>query len=229
MQRIRWAGHTLVSLYGEGPAGGSPEDQLAAVLDRLDETLRSVGLSLENAVRHRLWTRDRASREASNAARARLITGNRRCATSSFIDSRRFVSAADVAIELIAQYPAPGNRRCLVDFTPPRRYAHYLVQDGLLFLSGMAESGATLDDQFSKAVSEVTRAMVTENVAWDDVLSASLFIERGLNDPAWLMERFRQAVPLPLPYVSCEEVDGLASADKHLEIEITAQLVGRED
>lgn len=226
MKHIRWADHALVALYKEGAAGKAPDAQLAGIVDELDSALRSVGLSLETAVRHRVWTRDRQAREATNDARARLITGNRRCATSSFIDSRRFVSAADVAMELVAQYPGRDNRRRLVDFEPPRRYAHYLVQDGLFFMSGMAESGATLDEQFDKAFGEVRHGMSMEGVSWHDVLSASLFIERGHGDPAWLIERLRNAVPVALPYVACEQVDGLASADKHLEIEITAKLTG---
>lgn len=227
MKQIYWAGHSLVGLYREGGAGDSPENQLAGILDRLDDELRSIGLSLENAVRHRLWTRTREARDATNAVRARLIVGDRRCATSSFIDRQRFVSNADVAMELIAQRPAPDNRRRLVDFDPPRRYAHYLVQDGLFFLSGMAETGATMDDQFNNAFHEVTRAMEMESIYWSDVLSASLFIERGHGGPAWLTERLRTLSPVALPYMGCEEVDGLASTDKHLEIEITAKRVRR--
>lgn len=177
-------------------------------------------------MRHRIWTRTRPARDASNDVRASLITGSRRCATSSFISEDIFVSGGDVAIELIAQHPSPSNRRRLVDFDPPRRYAHYLVQDGLLFLSGMAESGATLDQQFTNAFGEVTRAMKMENISWENVLSSSLFIERGHGGPAWLIDRLRGAMPLTLPYLECVEVDGLASTDKHLEIEITATLAG---
>ncbi len=154
MKQITWAGHGLVSLYREGEPSATPADQLADVVAVLDADLRQAGLSLENAVRHRLWTRDRAAREATNEVRARLIVGQRRCATSSFIDAGRFVSAGDVAVELLAQYPAAVNRRRLVDFDPPRRYARYLAQDGLLFVSGMAESGASLDEQFDNAMRE---------------------------------------------------------------------------
>lgn len=227
MKQVTWAGHRLVSLYREGQPGATPADQLAGVLSALDADLREVGLSLENAVRHRIWTRDRAIREGTNDVRASLITGQRRCATSSFIDAGRFVSSGDVAVELLAQYPDAANRRRLVDFDPPRRYARYLAQDGMMFASGMAEPGASIEEQFSNAMAEIARSMRRESVAWRDVLSAQLFIERGHGEPAWLMNRLRQAAGGELPYLDCEEVDGLASPDKHLEIEITATLSGR--
>lgn len=227
MKQITWAHHALVSLYGEGRHGHTPAVQLTDVFGRLDRQLREAGLSLENAVRHRLWTRDRRTRDETNEMRASLISGNRRCATSSFISRDIFAGDGDVAVELIAQIPAAIPHRRLVDFEPARRYAHYLIQDGLLFLSGMAEEGATLDAQFGNAFHEVTRAMRIENIAWDAVLSASLFIERNFENPAWLLERFRTAAPVAVPYVECTVVDGLASPGKHLEIEITAKLPPR--
>lgn len=226
VKRMTWGGHELVSLYGEGSPGRTPAEQLTDVFETLDRQLREVGLSLENAVRHRLWTRTRAAREASNDVRARLIVGDRRCATSSFIDSNIFASGGDVAVEMIAQFPAAAPDRRLVDFTPPRRYARYLVQDGLMFVSGMAEEGATLERQFENAMREVAEAMRRESVDWRDVFSAQLFLERGDSDPTWLLQRFRNAVGFDLPHLDCEEVDGLASTDKHLEIEITARLAG---
>jgi enamine deaminase RidA (YjgF/YER057c/UK114 family) len=227
IKHVRWAGLGLISLYEEGAAERTPADQLTGVLEACDERLRGFGLSLDNAVRHRLWTRDRRARDESNDIRARLISGNRRCATSSFIDRDRFASTGDIALELLVQFPAPAPQRRLVDFDPPRRYAHYLVQDGIFHLSGMAEPGATIDAQFDNAFAQVTAAMQHETVAWADVLSASLFIERGQGEPQWLIERFRKAVGAELPFVECEPVDGLASTDKHLEIEITARLAAR--
>lgn len=227
VKQISWGGHSLLSLYGEGRSGRAPAEQLTEVFGTLDRQLREQGLSLDNAVRHRLWTRTREARDASNEARARLIAGHRRCATSSFIDRNIFVSDGDVAVELIAQYPAAAPDRRLVDFSPPRRYARYLVQDGLMFVSGMAEEGATLETQFDNAMREVAVAMSCESVDWRDVFSAQLFLERGDTDPTWLLQRFRAAVGFDLPYLDCQEVDGLASPDKHLEIEITARLAGR--
>ncbi len=224
MKQIEWGGRELVSLYGEGRRGRSAAEQLSDVFAALDQQLRGLGLSLENAVRHRIWTRDRAARDASNDIRARLIAGNRRCATSSFIASDIFASDGDVAVELIAQFPAPTPHRRLVDFDPPRRYAYYIVQDGLLFLSGMAEEGATLDEQFDRAFAELRRAMTLEKIDWSDVVSAGLFIERGQGEPRWLLDRFRAAVPVTVPYVDCTPVDGLGTPSKHLEIEITARL-----
>lgn len=130
MKSMTWAGHDLVSLYGEGLAGRTPGEQLSDIFADFDQELSGIGLSLDNGVRHRLWTRTREAREASNDIRAQLITGNRRCATSSFISRDVISSAGDVAVEMIAQVPAAVPVRRLVDFSPPRRYARYLVQIG---------------------------------------------------------------------------------------------------
>ena len=226
-KQMTWGGRSLVSLFGEGAPGRTPAEQLTDVFETLDRQLREFDLSLENAVRHRVWTRDRRARDASNEARARVITGNRRCATSSFISRDIFSSGGDVAVEMIAQVPAATPVRRLVDFAPPRRYARYLVQDGLLFVSGMAEEGDSLEAQFDRAMREVIAAMRQESVEWNDVFSAQLFLERGDVDPTWLLQRFRDAVGFDLPNLDCEEVDGLASPDKHLEVEITAKLTAR--
>lgn len=227
MKNMTWAGHDLVSLYGEGQAGRAPGQQLSDIFADFERELNGIGLSLENGVRHRLWTRTREAREASNDIRAQLIAGNRRCATSSFISRDVISSGGDVAVEMIAQVPAAAPLRRLVDFSPPRRYARYLVQDGLMFVSGMAEEGDSLEAQFDHAMGEVLVAMRLESVTWNDVFSAQLFLERGDVDPTWLLQRFRNAVGADLPYLDCEEVDGLASPGKHLEIEITANLAAR--
>ena len=226
VKRMTWGDHSLVSLYGEGSPGRDPADQMADVFAELDRELRALGLSLDNGVRQRIWTSSRETREASNDMRAQLITGNRRCATSSFISRDVIASGGDVAVEMIAQFPAAVPERRLVDFTPPRRYARYLVQDGLMFVSGMAEPGATMEAQFAKAMGEIAVAMRMESVTWENVFSAQLFIERGDTDPIWLLNRFREVIGGGLPHFDCEEVDGLASPDKHLEIEITATLPG---
>lgn len=227
MKSMTWAGRELVSLYGEGQAGRAPDEQLRDIFAGFEQELNGIGLSLDNGVRHRLWTRTREAREASNDIRAQLIAGNRRCATSSFISRDIFAAGGDVAVEMIAQVPAATPVRRLVDFSPPRRYARYLVQDGLMFVSGMAEEGDSLEAQFDRAMEEVIVAMRRELVAWNDVFSGQLFLERGDVDPTWLLQRFRDAVGADLPHLDCKEVDGLASPGKHLEIEITAKLADR--
>ena len=50
---------------------------------------------------------------------------------------------------------------------------------------------------------------------------------RGQGEALWLLDRFRSAVPVIIPYVESTTVDGLASPGKHLEIEITAKLPAR--
>lgn len=218
-----WGETDLLCLYGEG-GKGTPEAQLEGLILGFDKTLRGHGLGLEDAVFHRLWARDRSVRDGINEARGRLLSKDRRTASSSFISAGRIVSASAVALEMIAFKAKRPQSRRLVDFTPPRRYAHYLVQDDWLFLSGMAEDAPTIDGQFDKAFAQVEAALRREKTGWGRVREATLFLERGKAELRWLEDRFRQAArPLP-PRVTIEVVDGLASPEKNLEIEVIAAI-----
>ena len=218
-----WGGTKFLSLYGEG-GRGSPSEQLETVILGFERALSSHGLALEDAVFHRLWARDRATRDGVNEPRARLLAGDRRTASSSFISADHIVSGNAVAMEMIAfKAKAPKGRR-LVDFTPPRRYAHYMVQDDWLFLSGMAEDAPTMDGQFDRAFAAVEAALAREKTDWSRVREANLFLERGKAETGWLEDRFKSAAqPLP-PRITFEVVDGLASPEKNLEIEIVTAI-----
>ncbi len=63
-----------------------------------------------------------------------------------------------MAVEFYAVRPRDPSSRRIVDFDPPRRYAHYLCVDDWLFLSGMAEEGETMDLQFDRAFAQVQAA-----------------------------------------------------------------------
>lgn len=222
VRRCVSGGDDFVTIYGEGQSG-SQGKQLADLLDRIESELAAAGLSLDDAVFHRLWLRSREGRDEIAEVRGSRFSGVRRTASSSFIAPGRFSGPGDVALEIIARAPHPGAVRRLVDFDPPRRYAHYMTAGSWLFLSGMAEEGETIEVKFSKSLAQVEVALRRELLSWDAVTEATLFIERGCGTAEWLRDAFRAAVPVEPGRITIEDVDGLASTDKHLEIEIVAR------
>ena len=215
-----WRSTELVSLYGEGERG-TPPQQLESLAQECWTALEAHNLAASDVVFTRLWMRDRADAAGLAEVRERVLRGPARSASSSFYSHEHFIGDGAVALELIAFRAADPKTRRLVDFMPPRRYAHYMLQDDWLFLSGMAEEGDTMDIQFDKAFAEVERALSLEKLSWRDVTEATMFLEHGRADIAWLRARFVEAVS-PLLRMSFEYVDGLATPTKNLEIEIIA-------
>lgn len=215
-----WRGTELVSLYGEGTSG-TPAQQLEDLVQRSWTALGAHGLAAGDVVFTRLWMRDRNDASGLAEVRERVLRGPARSASSSFYSHDHFIGNGAVALELFAFRAAVPQTRRIVDFTPARRYAHYMMQDNWLFLSGMAEEGDTMDQQFDKAFAEVQRALDLEKLTWRDVTEATMFLERGRADIEWFRKRFVGAVK-PLPRMSFEYVDGLATPTKNLEIEIIA-------
>lgn len=222
VQQVWWGGDAFVTVCGEGSAG-DPGAEFARLIDRIEEALGEAGLSLDDAVFHRLWARSREDREAIGAVRESRFGGNRRTASSSFIAANRFSGAGAVALEVIARRARGGDERRLVDFDPPRRYAHFMLSGGWLFLSGMAETGNSMEQRFANSFAEVESGLRKAGMDWKNVLEAALFVERGQGTTAWLHDAFLAAVPLVPGRILVEYVDGLASTDKHLEIEIVAR------
>lgn len=224
VRELRSGGDDFLSIYGEGTTGDAGQ-QLSGLIDRVEQELSAAGLSLEDAVFHRLWARTREEREAIGAVRERRFAGNRRTASSSFIAASRLSGTGAVALEVVARRGASGatGDRRLVDFDPPRRYAHYMMSGHWLFLSGMAETGDSMEQRFARSMAEVDVALRKERMQWSNVLEATLFMERGKGTTDWLRDAFLAAAPVAIDRISAEYVDGLASTDKHLEIEIIAR------
>ena len=215
-----WQGRELVALSGEG-ATGTPPQQLEELVRNCWTALDAHGLAPGDVVFTRLWMRERRDAAALAEVRERLLRGPARSASSSFYSHEHFIGAGAVALEMWAFRASAQHTRRIVDFTPARRYAHYMIQDDWLFLSGMAEEGDTMDQQFDRAFAEAQRALDAERLTWRDVTEATMFLERGRADIEWFRQRFVSAVK-PLLRMSFEYVDGLATPTKNLEIEIIA-------
>jgi hypothetical protein len=129
-----WLGREFVEIIGEGKAGAPPEGAVNDLFLQFEAELKSHGLSLDNTARIRIWGRDKDARTLATAARSKILTGNRKAASSSFISREWFDSDATAGLELLAMRPInPGAERRPVDFEPARNYLCYLRYDSVLF------------------------------------------------------------------------------------------------
>jgi hypothetical protein len=122
-----WLGRDFIEISGEGKAGVPPDVATEDLFARCESELRSHGFSLENTARIRVWGRDKDARTLATAARAKILTGQRKAASSSFISQQWFDSDGTVGLELLAMKPRDsGAERRPVDFEPARNYLCYL-------------------------------------------------------------------------------------------------------
>lgn len=215
-------GMTLHELICEGQ-GGTPAEQMRFVLNELQRECSALGGTMSDLVFARFWMRSRAQGEEARAVRRELLDQHIKICTSSFYDAAVFAGNGDIRVEALFCVPGLRHDRKTIEFNPPRRYLHYLAQSNGLFTSGMAEPGATTAVQADACIDLLAQALVAEQMTWHDVLFIQVFIERGqCDDPETIFEKLNQCCDLANVMVSVMDVDGLASVDKHLEIEIIA-------
>src|SRR5690242_20143692 len=124
---FRWLEREFVEIAAEGRAGVAADVTTDELFRNFDNQLRSLGLSLDHAVRVRVWGRDKDARTSATAARSKILTGARKVASSSFISQQWFDSAATAGLELLVMKPLKHNpERRPVEFEPARNYLCYL-------------------------------------------------------------------------------------------------------
>ncbi len=87
-----WLGTEFVEITGEAKAGAPPDSSVNELFRQFEAELKSHGLSLDNTARIRVWGRDKDARTLATAARSKILTGNRKAASSSFISRQWFDS-----------------------------------------------------------------------------------------------------------------------------------------
>ena len=209
-----WLGREFVEVFGEAKAGASVESVTAELFARFDGALKSHGLSLDHTARIRVFGRDRQ-------ARAKILSGSRRAASSSFISQPWFDSASSAGLELLALRPLnPPVQRKPVDFEPARNYLCYLEYDGLLFFSGFTSEATTLARQIADVLGTLDNAFARAKTDWSKVQKLSLLLQRGSN-----VEEARQVLAAAsrqsVPEIEFTFVDGFAGEKYLVEIEAT--------
>lgn len=219
---FQWLGKEFIALSGEGKAGPTGKEQTQDIFRRFEEELRSLGLSLDNTVRTRLWAKDRQSRNLGSGERVVVLAGQARSASSSYIAPGHFDSDARVALDLLAMRPSrPGLEKILKEYDPPMIPLRYLIYDSVVFLSGVTAILPTLDNQLADILPRIGGSLKEAGSSWDKAVKASFFLHRSQKLET-LRELFRKHVSIQIPQMEYGFVDGYSAEGKLIEIEVTA-------
>jgi enamine deaminase RidA (YjgF/YER057c/UK114 family) len=217
-----WLGKEFHELSGEATPATSASAEAQELFERFDQQLRVHGLTLENTVRTRLWGRDRASRDLGSNERVRILSGKARSASSSYISSSHFDSAAKVAMDLLALKPTWAvTEKRLVEYEPPIVPLRYLVYDGVVVLSGVTAVLPSLEEQLDDIVPRIEGSLKDAGSSWERVAQVSFFLHRS-QQVEKLRELFQRRVKAAIPRLEYSFVDGYSSPGKLCEIEVTA-------
>jgi enamine deaminase RidA (YjgF/YER057c/UK114 family) len=218
-----WLGRQFVQLSAEGRQGAAEAEATAELFQRFESELQGHGLTLDNTARVRVWGRDRNARTLATSVRAKILAGNRRAASSSFISQQWFESGATAALELLAMRPLRGTaaKRQPVDFTPARNYLYYLDYDGVIFFSGFTSEAGTLEEQVAEVLKTYDQALAQASTDWSKVMKLSVLLQRG-HDIAAVERALALANPENVPPIEYSFVDGFAGEKYLIEIEATA-------
>jgi hypothetical protein len=220
-----WFGRDFIEIGCEGKAGVAADIAIQDLFAACESELRSHGFSLENTVRTRVWGRNKDARTLATAARSKILTGQRKAASSSFISQQWFDSDATTGLELLAMKPRDiSAERRSVEFEPARNYLCYLRYDSLVFYSGYTSTADTLEDQVTEVLKAITGARAISGALTQDFgktgrLSVFLHRSQKLSVAKDLLAKVNW---IDLANVEFRLVDGFAG-DKYLvEIEATA-------
>jgi enamine deaminase RidA (YjgF/YER057c/UK114 family) len=221
---FQWLGREFVSLSAEGRSAKSAADEARDIFERFDEELKTMGLSLDNTVRTRLWGRDRESRDQGSTARVKILSGKSRSASSSFISPIHFDSTARVAVDLWAMRPTiRDHQKILREYDPPITPLRYLTYDSVVFLSGVTAVLPTLEDQMGDILPRIQDSLNDAGSSWARAVKSSFLVHRSQPFEK-LKELFQKHVKAKVPEMDYFHVDGYSSEGKLIEIEITAIL-----
>ncbi len=219
---FKWLGHEFFQFSGEARQGAAAGAATEELLRRFEEELKPHALSLDHAVRVRVWGRDRDARTLATAARSKIFAGGRRAASSSFISRQWFDSEGSAGLELLAMRPLDASARGRpVDFAPPRNYLYYLDFDGVIFFSGFTSEAATLEQQVADVLATYDQAIAHAKTDWNNVKKLSVLLQRDY-DVAVVRGALAQANSGHVPEIEFSFVDGFAGEKYLLEIEATA-------
>ena len=214
-------GRDFVWLYSEEVRGSDATEATRRILTAFSTELAPFGLSLDDTVRTRLWARDRESRNLGSAERRRILSGQARAASSSYIAPGHFASGGSVALELLALKSSRASPKVCREFDPPKVPVRYIIYDAVAFLSGVTIVRPTLVEQAEAIVRSITDSLREAGSAWDKVVEAGFYLHRSESIER-LRSCFGSLVQADIPLQEYVMVDGYSAEDKLIEIEVTA-------
>ena len=219
-----WLGHVWVGLRAEGSPNLDVGSQTSEIIRRFDAQLNRSGLSLVDTMRTRLWARTREGRDQASRARAAMLTGATRSASSSFVAPDSLDSAAAVAVELWAMQPARRDAgKTLVEYDPPIVPLRYAVRESVVVLSGVTSVLPTLAGQVSEILAGIEGSLAHASTGWSNIVKVSCLLHHSQS----LIELRSLLAPVSARTTAAIEygyVDGYSSEGKLIEVEVTAQL-----
>ena len=217
-----WLGREFVELTGEANPAATAAEEARSLFQRFDQELRGHGLSLDNAVRTRLWGKDRESRDLGSTERVKILSGKARSASSSFISPTHFDSGARVAIDLLAMRPSrPDLQKVLKEYNPPITPLRYLIYDSVVVLSGVTAVLPTLEEQMADILPRIEGSLKDAGCSWNQAVQASFLLHRSQTFET-LKVLFEKQVKASILQTEFFHVDGYSSPGKLIEIEVTA-------
>ena len=217
-----WLGREFVELSAEAKPAATATVEAQRLFGRFNEELKPHGLSLDNAVRSRLWGRDRESRDLGSDERVKILSGKARSASSSYIAPNHFDSDAKIAVDLLAMKPSSQDmQKRIVEYDPPIVPIRFLVYDSVVVLSGVTTVLPTLAEQLDNILPRISGSLKDGGSSWDRVARISFYLHRSQTIEK-LNELFGNRVKAPLAQREYCFVDGYSSAGKLCEVEVTA-------
>lgn len=217
-----WLGKEFVEISGEAKPAPNATIEAQQLFGRFDDELKLHGLSLDNTVRSRLWGRDRPSRDLGSNERVKILSGNARSASSSYIAPGHFDSAANVAVDLLAMRPLESSaQKRVVEYDPPIVPIRFLTYDSVVVLSGVTTVLATLDEQLDIILPRISGSLTDAGSSWEKVARVSFYLHRSQTLEN-LKALFARRVPAKVPQTEYCFVDGYSSEGKLCEVEVTA-------
>jgi enamine deaminase RidA (YjgF/YER057c/UK114 family) len=221
---FNWLGREFVEIVGEGKPEAPPENATNELFRQFEAVLQLHNLTLDNTARIRVWGRDRDARTLATAARSKILTGQRKAASSSFISAQWFDSHASAGLDLLAMRAInPDAERRPVDFEPARNYLCYLRYDSILFYSGFTSDAPTLEEQVPDVMRTLRNAFGESGASWDKVVKLSILLDRTQKLET-LRNLLAQGPHANVPEVEISFVDGFAGEKYLIEIEATAKV-----
>lgn len=217
-----WLGREFVELTGEARSETTAEEETRNLLLRFEKELRALDLSFANTVRTRIWARTRDGRNLASIERFKILSGNARATSSSYLSLDHFDSNANIALDLLAMRPSsPTVERKHIEFEPTRAYLRYLRTDSVVFVSGFTASEGGLEDQVPQVLADIEKTLKAAGTDWNRVVKLSGYLHRSQSIEA-LKALLKKAGKAEVPQTEFGFVDGFAGEKSLLEVEVTA-------
>ncbi|HEX6440106.1 MAG TPA: hypothetical protein VF182_23520 [Candidatus Binatia bacterium] len=219
---LTWLGKDFIELSGEAKPGASASNEASELFRRFDQELKTHKLSLDNVVRTRLWGRDRESRNLGSDERVKVLSGQARSASSSYIAPDHFDSDAKIAVDLLAMKPSRQNmQKRIVEYDPPIVPIRFLVYDSVVMLSGVTTVLPTLEEQLDNILPRITGSLKDSRSSWERVARISFYLHRSQTIDN-LNRLFNERIKASTAQREYCFVDGYSSVGKLCEVEVTA-------